>query len=122
MHFNGFFTSQFSYCPLIWTCHSRSLDKKINKLHETCLLIVYDDKKSSFKEVLKTDKSIPIHVRNLPVLATKMFKVYRNMSPSIVRQLFQSRDNDYNLRQFSQFNLWNKKYFISWPQNLEYCS
>ena len=29
------------------------------------------------------------------------------MSPSIVRQLFQSRDNDYNLRQFSQFNLPN---------------
>ena len=36
-----------------------------------------------------------------------MFKVYRDVSPRIVRQLFQSRNNDYNLRQFSQFELPN---------------
>ena len=46
-----------------------------------------------------------LRVKNLQVLATKMFKVYRNASPPIVRQLFQSRNNDYNLRQFSQFEL-----------------
>ena len=38
-----------------------------------------------------------------------MFKVYRNISPPIVRQLFQLRNNDYNLRQFSQFDLPNVK-------------
>ena len=38
-------------------------------------------------------------------LATEMFKVYRNISPPIVRELFQSMNNDYNLRQFSQFEL-----------------
>ena len=36
-----------------------------------------------------------------------MFKVYRNISPPIVRQLFQLRNSDYNLRQFSQFDLPN---------------
>ena len=46
-------------------------------------------------------------VKLLQVLATEMFKVYRNISPPIVRQLFQSRNNDYNLRQFSQFGLPN---------------
>ena len=38
-----------------------------------------------------------------------MFKVYRNVSSPIVRQLFQLRNNDYNLRQFSQFDLPNVK-------------
>ena len=33
--------------------------------------------------------------------------MYRNISPPIVRQSLQSRNNDYNLRQFSQFELRN---------------
>ena len=101
---NSFFASQFSYCHLIRMCHSRTVNNKINKLHERCLRIVYNDKKSSFKELLETDKSVLIHIKNLQVLATEMFKVYRNISPPIVRQLFQLRNNDYNLRQFSQFD------------------
>ena len=57
---NSFFTSQFSYCPLIWMCHSRTVNSKINKTHERCLRIVYNDNKSSFKELLETDKSLQI--------------------------------------------------------------
>ena len=34
---------------------------------------------------------------------------YRNTSPPILRQLFQLRNNDYNLRQFSKFDLPNVK-------------
>ena len=85
---NSFFNSQFSYCPLIWMYHNRTINNKINKLHERCLGILYNDKKSSFKELLKTDKSVPTHIKNLQVLATEMFKVYSNLSPPIVRQLF----------------------------------
>ena len=104
---NSFFSSQFSYCPLISMCHSRTVKSKINKLHGRCLRIIYNGKKSSFKELLKTDKSVPIHIKNMQFLATEMFKVYRNISPPIVRELFQSRNNDYNLRLFSQFELPN---------------
>ena len=39
----AFTMSQFSYCPLVWMCH-RTLNSKINKLHENALL-VYDDRK-----------------------------------------------------------------------------
>ena len=97
-HFStkSFFTSQFSYFPLIWMCHSRTVNNKINKLHERCIRVVYNDKRSSFKELLETDKSVPIHIKNLQVLAIKMFKVYRNISPPILSQLFQLRNNDYN--------------------------
>ena len=42
------------------------------------------------------------HIKNLQVLPTEMFMAYTNIS-----QLFQSRNNDYNLRQFLQFNLPN---------------
>ena len=33
----SFITSQFSHCPLIWMFHSRSLNNKINRIHERAL-------------------------------------------------------------------------------------
>ena len=37
--FNVFFQSQFSYCPLVWMCQSRTLNNKIKRLHERCLTL-----------------------------------------------------------------------------------
>ena len=45
---NAFITSQFSYCPLVWMLHSRTLNNKINKIHEKTLRLVYKDEKKSF--------------------------------------------------------------------------
>ena len=69
---NAFFNSQFSYCPLVWMCRSRTNNKKINKLNERCLRIVYNDKQSSFNELLEKDGSVSIHTRNTQMLATEM--------------------------------------------------
>ena len=41
---DAFFKSQFSYCPLVWMCHSHANNGKINRLHEHCLRIIYSDK------------------------------------------------------------------------------
>ena len=41
---NAFFNSQFNYCPLIWMCHSRENNNKINRLHERYLRTIYNDK------------------------------------------------------------------------------
>ena len=40
---NSFFKVQFHYCPAIWMFHSRILNNKINRLHERCLRIIYND-------------------------------------------------------------------------------
>ena len=86
---NTFFKSQFNYCPLVWMCCNRSLNTKINRLHERCLRIVYNDKKSNFNELLVKDGSVSIHHQNLQKLAVEMFKVSRGLSPEIVNGLFQ---------------------------------
>ena len=69
---NAIFNSQFSYCPLVWMCHSCTNNKKTNKLNERCLRIVYNDKQSSFNELLEKDGSVSIHMRNIQILATEM--------------------------------------------------
>ena len=70
---NSFFRSQFNYCPLIWMSHSRTNNRKINRLHERCLRIMYYDKQSSFIKLLEKVNSVSIHQRNLQILAIEMF-------------------------------------------------
>ena len=36
----SFFTSQFNYGPLVWMLHNRTINNKINRLHQRCLRIV----------------------------------------------------------------------------------
>ena len=40
MVMKAFIKSHFNYCPLIWMFHSRTLNNKINRLHERALIIV----------------------------------------------------------------------------------
>ena len=61
----SFITSQFGYCPLIWTFHSRRLNNKTSSIHERALRITYGDQKSTFQELLIKDNSVSVHHRNL---------------------------------------------------------
>ena len=106
---NSFFTSQFNYCPLVWMCHSRSMNSRINRLHETCLRIMYSDKSSSFEELLQKDEFVTIHAKNIQKLATEMFKVFKKLSPPIVADLLEVRQNNYNLKHRSYFSIPNVK-------------
>ena len=56
-----FIESQFNYCPLLWMFHSRTLNNKINKLHERALRIVYRNDDLTFQELLDKDGAITIH-------------------------------------------------------------
>ena len=104
--FNSFFKSQFNYCPLVWMCHNRGFNNRINRLHERCLRITYNDKTSSFQELLEKDGSTSIHDHNLQILATEMFKVLKGISPVIISNIFQQSKSDrYEFRQNSCFIL-----------------
>ena len=73
---NAYFSSQFSYCPLTWMFHNRSLNHKINRSHERCLRVIYNDGHSSYDELLNLDNSVSIHHKNLQILAIETFRVY----------------------------------------------
>ena len=70
LNVNAFFSSQFNYCPLTWMFHNRSLNHKINRLHERCFSVIYNDGHSSYDELLTLDISVSINHRNLQILAT----------------------------------------------------
>ena len=101
---NVYFSSQFNYCPLIWMCHNRKYNNKIDRLHERCLRMIYNDKRSSFEDLLEKDNSVSIHHKKLQALATEMFKIYNKTSPEVMQEIFTIKEQgEYNLRNQADF-------------------
>ena len=73
-------------------CFNRSLNNKIDGLHERSLRIFYSDKTSDFSELLEKDGSVSINYQNIRQLATEMFKASKGLCPEIVKGLFQFRN------------------------------
>ena len=101
---NVFFISQFSYCPLVRMFHSRGKNNKINRIHERCFQMIYDDKKSTFYKMLEKDGSTSIHKRNLRFLACEMFKLKRGIAPKLIKELIlPNRQHRHELRNNPDF-------------------
>ena len=89
----SFIMSQVRYCPLIWMCHVRKINNQINKLLERALRIVYNNKSSSFLELLEKDMPATIHERNIQVLLTEIFKAKSGVAPEIMTEIFKFKDH-----------------------------
>ena len=95
---NTFFNSQFNFCPLIWMCHNRTTNRKINKFRKRSLCIIYNDTQSSFRMLLEKDSSVSIHDIEILCLATD------GLSPPVVSNILTQKHNyPYNLQLNSQF-------------------
>ena len=77
---------------------SRTLNHRINRLHERALRIAYDDYLSDFEELLIKDNTVTIHKRNLRKLAIEMYKISNNLSPLFTRELMTEICVPYNTR------------------------
>ena len=76
-------------------------------MHERALRLAYKDRQSSFEELLELDKSFTIHHRNLQKLATEIYKVKNNLSPSFMNNVFPDSINPYDLRNEPAFRTSN---------------
>ena len=86
--------------------HSEKLNNKINKLHESCLRIVYNSKTSTYEELLESDNSVSVHFRNVQALATELYKVVNGFSPDTMKDVFPLNENSF-------YNTMNKRTFDS---------
>ena len=71
---------------------------------ERCLRIIYNDKKSTFYNLLEKDGSVSIHKLNLRFLACEIFKLKRDMAPELIKELIlPNRQRRYELRNNPDF-------------------
>ena len=87
--------------------NSRTLNNRINSLHERTLRLVYKDPRLTFDELLRKDNSFHIHHRNLQKLATEMYKAKNNLSLTLIKQVFPDGEVPYNLRNVNPFQSTN---------------
>ena len=100
----AFIESHFGYCPIVWMFYSRGINNKINGIYERALRITYNNKSSSFQDVLNKDNSVTIHHRNIRRLVIEAFKVLHGLYPPLSNDVFVERSCDYNLRENNFLN------------------
>ena len=104
---SAYFFSQFSYCPLIWMFCSKSSYNRINILHERSLRILHPSSQYSFQDLLEASGGLSIHQKHLQILVKEIFNFLQGNSPTFMKDVFQIRENPYNLRNpnpFKQIN------------------
>ena len=91
--------------------HSRTLNNKINRIHERALRTVYSDYNSSFSELLDKDGSFTIHQRNVQSLAIGIYKYLHGLSPAILlNEVFKVNETiPYDLRMRNELYARNPK-------------
>ena len=96
--------SQFTYCPLIWMFTSHYLNNALNNIHERALRLIYNDHEKSFNGILTGNNLKTIHQKNLEFLAIEIYKFQNGLSPTIMNDIFFSRQSIYNLRKFQELS------------------
>ena len=65
------------------------VNNPVNNIHERALRIVFGDYRLTFQQLLKQNKSVSTHQRNLQILATEIFKTKKWFKPSNPEGCFQ---------------------------------
>ena len=96
--FNSFIKGQLNYCPLLWMFSTRTVNHKINRLHERGLRALLNDETSTFNDMLSKCNDTTIHVKNIQKLMIGFYKYLHGLSSPIMKEVFTKRLLKYNLR------------------------
>ena len=78
------------------------------------LRLVYDNRQSTFEQLVNIDKTVAIHYRNLQRLATELYKVHHGLAPELMNGISKKRDVTCRCDVFRNISTFEtKKYKIS---------
>ena len=78
--------------------HNTNTSHKINHIHESALRFAYKDYQTDFGSLLELRNLVSIHVKNLQLLMTEIYKTRSGLSPPFMKDIFAERNTGYNLR------------------------
>ena len=105
--------------------HNRGNNSKLNRLHKSCLSIIYSDKQSSNGALLGKNGPVSVHNRNFQILATEMYKLksikYKVLSSPIIMELLKPAEKQhYNLRNNAEFTIPVIKSVYHGPESISF--
>ena len=100
--YHSFIESNFTYCPIVWHFCGRENNNKLEKLQERSLRILFDDKCSSYEELLKRAGTTTILVSRLKNMAVEVFKCVTESNTPCLNSLFEVKGPSYSFRDNSK--------------------
>ena len=65
--------------------------RKIEKIQKCCLRIVLDDYDSDYDVLLRKSRKVTMEIKQLSVLAIKIFKTVNNLNPNYMKDIFKPK-------------------------------
>ena len=97
--------SNFNYCPLVWVfSNARSLNK-IENLQKRALRFLCNNYQLTYEELLDKANSSTMNVKRLRFLCVEIYKTINNLNPSFMKQIFELRETNRNVREKYGLNL-----------------
>ena len=87
-----------TYCSTVWHFAKSSDLRKIERIQEKAMRIIYCDKSSSYGKLIMKANLPTLQNRRIQDIAILMYKVKHRSVPSYVSRLFEKYDQHYNLR------------------------
>ena len=85
---NSFVNSNLNCRPLVWHFCSAKSVKKIEKIQERALRILYNDLSSDYESILTKSGKSTMEIKYLTTLALEVFKTLNNMNPEYMKEIF----------------------------------
>ena len=106
-------------------CTKHSIGR-INSIHERCLRLIEQNYTSGFEVLLENSNEKPVHQKCIELLMIEVYKYLNGLSPAILSDIINLRENTYNLINvyiFESKNPRTKKFCLDvTASTLEKCS
>ena len=126
--YNSFVSSIFSFCPLVWHFCGKTESRRIEKLNERALRIVYDEYELSYCDLLVKTNKLSLKRLRMLNFAIELYRIRNGHSIDSMKIFDNKKDVTYNLRHknqnviprvnTTQYGLQSFKYYTShlWNQ------
>ena len=101
---NSYFYSNFNYCSVVWMIsHAKSINI-LEVLQKIEFRFLYDDYHSLSEKILKKSGKVCTEVKRFRYFCIEIYKTINNIIPSIMKQIFQLRETNREVRNQYKLN------------------
>ena len=98
----SFVNSNFNYCPLVWLFCSPESTRKIDRIQERALRLLFDDYTSDSETIRNKANKSSICIERYRKLSLEIFKTLNNLNPEYMKDIFVKNQDPYGLRNNSR--------------------
>ena len=99
---------------------SSCLNNVLHSIHERALRLIYNNYEFPLDITLEDNKPKSIHQKNIESLAIEIYKFQAGLTPPIMSELFVTRKNNYNLRNFQKLESLLVRTVKVWTETVSY--